>query len=131
MVAIAKNIIIYIHRDVHIKHTKYINVHSLTHTHISTQGTHLPEKNLFFKTPFLKSNYYKLQSGKGPLFAWRGMKGLHSTSRQAFNLIYTPLYIHVYTQSTHRHNSSTTGSEVFTPNPQAVHRKTQFACAYT
>lgn len=72
-------------------------MYTVSHPHISTQATHLPEKkNLcslqHLKNTFLKNNYYKLQSGKGPLFAQRGMKGLHSTSRQAFNLIYTPLH---------------------------------------
>lgn len=72
------------------KKKKYINVHNLTH--ISTQANHLPEKKLCsLKYHFLKKKYYQLPSGKGLLFAQRGMKRLHSTSRQAFNLIHTPL----------------------------------------
>lgn len=91
-------IITYIHRQMYtVSHTQFL------HEQLTYQ-----KKILFFKTLFLINNYYKFQSGNRPLFAWKGMQGLHSASRQAFDLIYTPLHDPL------KHNSSTAGSEVFT-----------------
>jgi len=103
---------------------KYINVHSLTRRRFHTSNSSIRRTTLFFKTSFLKNNYYKLQSGKGLLCSERDEKA--------------PFYLqtkvqpntHTVTWSTHRQNSSTAGPQVFTPNPQAVHRKTQLACAH-
>lgn len=76
MFVIAKLVITYIHRDVHTKHMRYVNVHSLTHTHFHTSNSSTRKKiSVLYntlKTHSLKIIITSFNQGKDPSLLGEG-----------------------------------------------------------